>query len=708
MVVMVFVYGIGYTMRGLHISRGLRGLGVDLRIVSSYSSLGLDVEEALSSALGFASSSSSSSSSSYLMAVRERAIPMVVHVVVGAGGGSEDGGLVSGLKAGNPGWEVRTYQVGEMDRYVDKWYGGAGGSRWVGLWQKDAEEHGGMYAGLYAESSNKDEWRERREHRLNLFRYLVLAKFGGVVYDVGNVSSPVPSFGELIYPDDRFVGVWDVPYQTAKDAIGACRVRQRSVRHDVFAATANHPVLIEVLGRMMSMRAEGVASSNENERSGEGVLTDVVVDYALKGKGAAADGHVRLLAASAFGSSSGCVRDISDGGVDLALLERIAQRDAKHGLLPVSVSVPAAASSLSTSLSSPFAFAPRSTSLSSPSSSLSSSPSLSASSSSFAPTSRSFDVMVSNDDVSASLMTRAELHGVTGDGPSLAELLLRSLALANPKTNSKTNPKTNSKTNPATNTGVVVDVGAGYGLVSLAAASEGHRVVAFELGPKPLEAFKESIDRNDLGGLISVQEMALGSTTQDGDDVCLRGRPAEQAGYGVVTAEDAASESSNCIRTSTRRAGHLVFGDERIAALRVSASGWDGHVIEGFLPLLQPDRVHRPQLISLEWNIELFERAMYTKPLKLVETLYELGYHSVSHRGPICDERWNSLGQYRDYYYTAIDQMRRPVWCKVDFEDFRVLTTTTTKTRTRTRTDRDGPTPTETLLFLLPSAGVVV
>ena len=584
-----------------------------------------------------------------------------------------------------------------------------------------------MYAGMYAESGNnennenneKDEWRERqqrREHRLNLFRYLVLAKFGGVVYDVGNnVSSPVPSFGELIHPDDRFVGVWDVPYLTAKDAIGACRVRQRSVRHDVFAATANHPVLIEVLGRMMSMRAdeyEGVASSNENERSGEGVLTDVVVDHALKGKGAAADGHVRLLAASASGlaSSSGCVRDISDGGVDLELLERIAQRDAKHGLLPVSVSVPVAASSLSLSLSSPFAFAPRSTSLSSPSSSLSSlsslssSPSLSASSSSFAPTSRSFDVMVSNDDVSASLMTRAELHGVTGDGPSLAELLLRSLALANPKTNSKTN----SKTNPMTNTGVVVDVGAGYGLVSLAAASEGHRVVAFELGPKPLEAFKESIDRNDLGDLISVQEMALGSTTQDGDDVCLRGRPAEQAGYGVVTGEDAASESSNCLRTSTRRAGHLVFGDERIAALRVSANGWDGHVIEGFLPLLQPDRVHRPQLISLEWNIELFERAMYAKPLKLVETLYELGYHSVSHRGPICDERWNSLGQYRDYYHTTIDHMRRPVWCKVDFEDFRVLTTRTTTTRTRTGTDRDGPTLTETLLFLLPSAGVVV
>lgn len=51
---------------------------------------------------------------------------------------------------------------------------------------------------------------------------------------------------------------------------------------------------------------------------------------------------------------------------------------------------------------------------------------------------------------------------------------------------------------------VLVDVGAGYGLLSLAAAARGHRVHAFELGPASLEALEASIQHNGFEHLVQV------------------------------------------------------------------------------------------------------------------------------------------------------------------------------------------------------------
>lgn len=48
------------------------------------------------------------------------------------------------------------------------------------------------------------------------------------------------------------------------------------------------------------------------------------------------------------------------------------------------------------------------------------------------------------------------------------------------------------------------DVGAGYGLLSLAAAARGHRVHAFELGPASLEALEASLAHNGFEHLVQV------------------------------------------------------------------------------------------------------------------------------------------------------------------------------------------------------------
>lgn len=48
------------------------------------------------------------------------------------------------------------------------------------------------------------------------------------------------------------------------------------------------------------------------------------------------------------------------------------------------------------------------------------------------------------------------------------------------------------------------DVGAGYGLLSLAAAARGHRVHAWELGPGSLEGLQASLAHNGFEHLVQV------------------------------------------------------------------------------------------------------------------------------------------------------------------------------------------------------------
>lgn len=54
---------------------------------------------------------------------------------------------------------------------------------------------------------------------------------------------------------------------------------------------------------------------------------------------------------------------------------------------------------------------------------------------------------------------------------------------------------------------VLVDIGAGIGMFSLAAAARGHSVVAFEMADNSLESFKASIAYNGFEKLIHIEEV---------------------------------------------------------------------------------------------------------------------------------------------------------------------------------------------------------
>ena len=175
---------------------------------------------------------------------------------------------------------------------------------------------------------------------------------------------------------------------------------------------------------------------------------------------------------------------------------------------------------------------------------------------------------------------------------------------------------------------ILLDLGAGLGAASLAAAARGHRVVAAEAGPQNAAALRASALYNGFEDLIELHEVAVGSGSSSGNGstngeivipslACLDEAPPSSAsaalsggasssrlftdaarGYGarpppkVVTASPSSSASASasspaaCGRTARRvHAASLVppSGGARVGAVRVSAPGWEDLVLDGLL-----------------------------------------------------------------------------------------------------------------------------
>ena len=241
---------------------------------------------------------------------------------------------------------------------------------------------------------------------------------------------------------------------------------------------------------------------------------------------------------------------------------------------------------------------------------------------------------------------------------------------------------------------VLVDIGAGYGMVTLAAAARGHHVHAFELGPGSLKALEASIERNGFSSLIQVHKVPLGAPEQRGPTCLELKSGAAAAGAGIASpvtfptsvelsrgyADPAAHAidqhaSGVCARSALRLPGaDALPAGAVVGAMRISASGWEGFVLEGFLPLI---RRQRPPVIAIEWNPMAMRAVGYRSPLDLLRVLTSLGYDDISHSGFICDERWYSVtyGVRRRGGARPEDQpgLRQPTWCRLLPEDYTLL-----------------------------------
>ena len=110
-------------------------------------------------------------------------------------GGDTDGekeleALNHDLSQANQGWEIRMYDVGTAASYVEKWFP------------------------VYSSGFNGLKSKEERE---NMYRYLIVLKFGGVMYSKGKAK--VLNMTGVIHPKDAFVSVWEKEYPSAMRAL---------------------------------------------------------------------------------------------------------------------------------------------------------------------------------------------------------------------------------------------------------------------------------------------------------------------------------------------------------------------------------------------------------------------------------------------------------------------------------------------------------
>lgn len=574
----------------------------------------------------------------------------------------------------NPGWEVRVYTDQDCLEFV----------------RREFPEYLEAYRRL-----------AKGVERADFFRYMVILHSGGVYADVdAECKQPLDS---VLHSKDTLVAGWDNDFADAQAALEAGYVRMRQLGQWVFAGAPGHPALKELCDRIAAGVDQHQSFSldsriNTLERTGAGLFTDVLLRHAAQHPPSNRDDPwgVRLLPRVLFGAPQKpafglaptdpgvavmhhtvgvwhhgspwswqqvTMQDVTsevarrwrhrseDAWVEQAKIMQA--RDEANQLYPVSVD--------------------------------------------FDPP---FDLLTygagrgerqSGADVSAAITTHGSWQPSVQPSrrPSLADALVGSMGGADSRQN------------------VLVDVGAGYGLLSLAAAARGHRVHAFELGPASLEALEGSVAHNGFEHLVQVHKEPLGSLEQEGYTCILPRQTSSssgglaaadvevQRGYGPAEVHSMPAES--CQLMTRRSAGAWVVPEtDQIAALRVSANGWEGFVLKGFAPLLE--RPNRPPVIAVEWNPEAMKAAGWKSPLKLVEWLYALGYHDISHSGYVCDERWYSItyGIRRRGGITPEDLagLRQPTWCRLLPEHFSLLL------------DRTSGAYPETLLFVNRAAAV--
>lgn len=234
-----------------------------------------------------------------------------------------------------------------------------------------------------------------------------------------------------------------------------------------------------------------------------------------------------------------------------------------------------------------------------------------------------------------------------------------------------------------TQPGVLVDVGAGQGFFSVAAAARGHRVLAFDTSAQRLQHIKASLDYNGFDDLVTLHHAAVGATQ---GQVCIRTSPTPAAvssssaaaatllsssystasNAGVDNPSGVASSSilpshpgadamqsgpaadvntahaHSCIEYGQRVTLSDVLGnDTSIGAMRISTHGQAGWVLQGAMQYLK--HVHKPDVIYLEFLPSAMAAAGYTDSLGLLHNMYDLGYEDVAHAGGVCDERWLNI-----------------------------------------------------------------
>ncbi|GIL46724.1 hypothetical protein Vafri_3637 [Volvox africanus] len=553
--------------------------------------------------------------------------------------------------------------------------------------------------------------------RSDFFRYMVVLRLGGVYADIDvELRQPLDT---VMGPTDTMVVGWEAEVATDAEAFKRHFVRKRQVLQWFFAAAPGHPVLRAACDHI-ARYARHTFSNNTNrdtlERTGPGMWTDVVLRHAATHPPTKADDpwKVRILPRVAFGVHPAGIDGLTPDAKEIVVLHHFLGSWKKRGgwhkrRSVLQILAGAIMSALQRRHQAAVAEEPITPSVLR-----------------LFPVSAAFNPpftilthligqgdMQSGSDVSAHLTSWGTWQAAMSRAsrrPLVVEALVGALGP------------------PGLGT-VLVDVSAGTGFFSLAAAARGHKVVAFETSARSIEAFSTSIVYNGFEDRIRLYNVSLGARPST---LCMRERSAddlvqmEAAGSDAGGGQAALAEPNDATAAATRRGygdpilhalppadcsvmtvrqtlAHMLMGGAeaskpaassavsqagnaglqeadavatvasqalynnsglswddsalpyQVGALRLSAHGWEGWILEGADTWLER---HRPGVVLLEYSPTLVERSGYPGGgVRLLHRLHDLGYAYVAHTGYVCDERWFNITRALRAGGTALGQL---------------------------------------------------
>jgi hypothetical protein len=607
--------------------------------------------------------------------------------------------LMASWRAANPGWDVRFWDDDACKAFV-----GA-----------EFPEYAAAYAALPKDVERSD-----------FFRYLVVLRVGGLYADIDTECRA--DLDALIHPGDTLVVGWENEFPSPARAAARQYARTRQVLQWVFAGAPGHPALRAVCDHIAAhanATLSSVANLDTLERTGPGAWTDAVLAAAGAHPPASGRWPVRILPRVSFGAHPKGYDGVSAADPRVLVLHHFLGSWKKLGgwgpgglvaaLRPAAPEAPpagawpAAAATAAPAASPPSRTGPGPRGQAGdpaaglypvwplPSIVVGAPGAAAGAAGAAAPSqARPHAVLVplvgagepvGGEDPAAALTAFGgwQPGGLPARGPTPTDALVSALV-----------GRAGGEGGGAGGR-VLLDLGAGVGAASLAAAAAGHAVIAAEAGPASAAALAGSIAYNGFGDLVKLHRVVVGGrgAAASASGACVGGRgaggrsPAPPPGLAPgrrwaagdaaaavppTSAAPAPASSSAAAGLADGARGYplhptsspaarpplvcpagqaparrttgdaLVPAGTTVGAVRISAPGWEGEVVDGLGGVLGgPDP---PAVVVIEVHAALLASSAPSPPSSasaLIRRLAAAGYTDVSHSGPACGARWAAL-----------------------------------------------------------------
>ena len=468
--------------------------------------------------------------------------------------------------------------------------------------------------------------------RSDFFRYMVILRYGGVYADLD--TECLISMDDIIDAEDEMIVGWEGDLKDETAAIPRHFVRRRQVLQWIFAAVAGHPALKEICDLIVSKAKESQPVTNSNyetlEKTGPGVFTDIIMKYVTPPD---EPHNIRIMPQAAFGSHpSGEDGILPDSPAILIKHHFFGSWKTGNWGYPKELQILQSFLKLEhfswiqvvKPISLTF-FPVRA---------------------SFTPT---FTVVVhgaergayvADSDVSAEISRWGvwQAGSLLPPRPRLVDVLAGSLGDSNMHLG-------------------FLDIGAGLGFFSLAAASRHHPVVALELTDSNIKPFNMSIHTNGFAEVLKLHTN-INDFKNASRSLCTK--PKSET-------NDRMNDEEHSVSEEEMQNANVTDCAMQVAALRLGYTGWSvWKEING------SDYVRRfhPDIVAIEYSPWQMKHHGWQNPLKFLQSMTEeMGYTEVYHAGQLCKRRWQTLVD----HVHDFKKHEAPSWCNVDTSDFEIF-----------------------------------